>query len=86
MQLFSADANMFFLKILKNISPENMKKPPSKFAHNWLIMTLISTIFLKTLRSFSCWLWKNYFTRVQFNFFFVLVKNPLYRAGKQHSQ
>ena len=30
MQLFSADATMF----LKKISPENMKKLPSKVAHN----------------------------------------------------
>ena len=36
MQLFSADA-IVFSKNLKNIffDPENMKKPPSKVAHNW---------------------------------------------------
>ena len=35
MQLFIADATMFLKK--KNIffAPENMKKLPSKVAHNW---------------------------------------------------
>ena len=32
MQLFSADATIFKKK--KKIGPENMKKPPSKVAHN----------------------------------------------------
>ena len=36
MQLFSADA-IVFSKNLKNIffDPENIKKTPSKVAHNW---------------------------------------------------
>ena len=36
MQLFSADATMFFKENLRNIffAPENMKKTPSKVAHN----------------------------------------------------
>ena len=34
MQLFSADAIVFSKKFKKKIDPENMKKPPSKVAHN----------------------------------------------------
>ena len=35
MQLFSADAKVFSKKIKKkNFAPENMKKQPSKVAHN----------------------------------------------------
>ena len=34
MQLFSADATIFKKKIKKKIVPENMKKTPSKVAHN----------------------------------------------------
>ena len=34
MQLFSADATMFLKKLKKKIAPENMKKTPSKAAHN----------------------------------------------------
>ena len=34
MQLFSADATMFKKKINIFFAPENMKKPPSKVAHN----------------------------------------------------
>ena len=36
MQLFSEDATMFFKKINIFFAPENMKKPPSKVAHNRL--------------------------------------------------
>ena len=34
MQLFSADASVFKKKFKNNFDPENMKKPPSKVAHN----------------------------------------------------
>ena len=34
MQLFSADTSVFKKKIKKIFDPENMKKPPSKVAHN----------------------------------------------------
>ena len=34
MQLFCADVAMFLEKILIFFAPENMKKPPSKVAHN----------------------------------------------------
>ena len=34
MQIFSADAEVFLNKILNFFCPENMKKPPSKVAHN----------------------------------------------------
>ena len=34
MQLFSADAGVFKKKINIFFAPENMKKPPSKVAHN----------------------------------------------------
>ena len=34
MQLFSADAIVFSKKFKKKIDLENMKKPPSKVAHN----------------------------------------------------
>ena len=34
MQIFSADAEVFSNKILNFFCPENMKKPPSKVAHN----------------------------------------------------
>ena len=34
MQLLSADATMFFLKITFFFAAENMKKPASKVAHN----------------------------------------------------
>jgi hypothetical protein len=34
MQLLSADAIVFSKKNLKNVDPENKKKPPSKVAYN----------------------------------------------------
>ena len=35
MQLFSLDAIGFTKKLKKKFDPENMKKMPSKVAHNW---------------------------------------------------
>ena len=35
MQLFSVDAKYFKKYLLFFFDPENMKKPPSKVAHNW---------------------------------------------------
>ena len=34
MQLFSADAIVFSKKLKENFDPRDMKKPPSKVAHN----------------------------------------------------
>ena len=37
MQLFCADTIIFSKRSKKSFAPENMKEPPSKVAHNWLI-------------------------------------------------
>ena len=54
MQLFSADATIFFLEIQIFFAPKNMKKLPSKVAHNWLglaVFSLASFCFVQ-LREF----------------------------------
>ena len=80
MQLFSADATIYTYIF----TPEKMKKPPSKAAHNWPrpFFSVLVRLPKRKSRTTKSPLMQDWVFRLGFMYFFVTILSRIYNGGK----